>query len=399
MALNDEAIRRYTQKLLYARMNLIMHNPFFGSLLMNVGLSVDEDCETAYTDSKTICFGTGFLDELTDSEIEFVLMHEVLHIALQHCSRGASYNKELFNIACDIVVNSIIYESNNYSKQSITIGRYGESMHQLPDGSEGAAFSAEEVYMKLLQHSIKRIKRFGFFDDHDTWVESDDASDTQAVVWTQHIIEAVKTAERINKNRNPGQIPGFAKIICGIGNSRCINWKKLLHSFISEEIADYSFSPPDRRFSDADYFLPDYNANETVEKVRKVLFMIDTSGSIDTNEISEFLSEIKYAMDLYEGGLDGWIACFDTQVYNPVSFDADYNIKDFEPCGGGGTSFYSIFRYIKEKMSSDLPENIVIFTDGRASFPKEESALGIPVLWVITNKVIEPPWGKVARFE
>ena len=397
MALTDEAIRRYTQKLLYARMNLVMHNPFFGSLLMHVKLSVDENCDTAYTDSKIICFGTKFLDELTDSEVEFVMMHEVMHIALQHCRRGDNFNQELFNIACDIVVNSIIYETNNYSSASISVGKYGESMHRLPDGSEGAGFTAEEVYMKLLQCSQNSIRRFGFSDNHSNWGPEKDGQHTDKIVWAQHIVEAVKTADRIDPGKAVGNVPGFARRLCEIGKSRCVDWKKLLHNFVSEEVSDYSFNPPDKRYSDEDYFLPDYNVSDGSLATRKVLFMVDTSGSIDIKEIGEFLSEIKYAKDIYDGGFDGWIACFDTEVYKPVRIDSASNISDFKPCGGGGTSFYSIFKYVKDKMSDELPENIVIFTDGCAPFPDEKYALGIPVLWVITNNIINPPWGKVAR--
>mgnify|MGYP003318157723 CR=1 FL=1 len=48
----------------------------------------------------------------------------------------------------------------------------------------------------------------------------------------------------------------------------------------------------------------------------------------------------------------------------------------------------------------DLPVSIVILTDGYDNYPKEEEALGIPVLWLINNKEAKaPPWGKWARFE
>ena len=41
--------------------------------------------------------------------------------------------------------------------------------------------------------------------------------------------------------------------------------------------------------------------------------------------------------------------------------------------------------------------SIIILTDGYASFPDKSSAMGIPVLWIINNDDIDPPWGKVAR--
>lgn len=50
--------------------------------------SIDEGCETAYTDGVRIAFSPFFLEELSDKELDYVLMHEILHIVLQHCLRG-----------------------------------------------------------------------------------------------------------------------------------------------------------------------------------------------------------------------------------------------------------------------------------------------------------------------
>lgn len=48
-------------------------------------------------------------------------------------------------------------------------------------------------------------------------------------------------------------------------------------------------------------------------------------------------------------------------------------------------------------MSDDLPVSIIILTDGFAPFPDESAAMNIPVLWLLNNEEVEPPWGKVAR--
>lgn len=41
----------------------------------------------------------------------------------------------------------------------------------------------------------------------------------------------------------------------------------------------------------------------------------------------------------------------------------------------------------------DLPIGIVVLTDGYAYFPKEEEACGVPVLWIIMDSNVQPPWG------
>lgn len=149
MVLSDEKKKEYVKRLLMSRMRLLINNGFYGLLLMHMIYSIDENCETAATDGKQIFFGPKFLDELSDSELDFIMMHEILHVVLQHCMRQGDYDSEQFNIACDIVVNSNILLSNNMNRNSIKLKKYGESMHIAPDGKEGYEYTAEQIYGML----------------------------------------------------------------------------------------------------------------------------------------------------------------------------------------------------------------------------------------------------------
>ena len=149
MALSEEKIRKYIQKLLLSRMRILCNHGFYGLLLMHMVYSIDESLETACTDGTRITFGSDFLDSLSDSELDFVMMHEILHVVLQHCLRGEDRDHETFNIACDIVVNSNILLENNMKSSSITLKNYGESIHIAPDGKEGYEYTAEQVYDML----------------------------------------------------------------------------------------------------------------------------------------------------------------------------------------------------------------------------------------------------------
>ena len=176
-----------------------------------------------------------------------------------------------------------------------------------------------------------------------------------------------------------------------------IDWREILSAFIHEEIADYSFYPPDKRYQDSPFFLPDYN--ETDITVKNILFMIDTSGSMDDDMVTMAYSEIKGAIDQFDGRLQGLLGFFEAKVVPPVPFYDEDSFRIIKPKGGGGTSFKSVFDYIKEHMAKELPASIVILTDGYDAFPPESCALGVPVLWIINNENITPPWGKVARIK
>ena len=76
MALSEEKIRKYIQRLLLSRMRILCNHGFYGLLLMHMIYAVDEEVETACTDGKRITFGTDFLDSLSDVELDFVQLNK-----------------------------------------------------------------------------------------------------------------------------------------------------------------------------------------------------------------------------------------------------------------------------------------------------------------------------------
>lgn len=413
MALSDEVIRSCTRRLLLSRMRLMCNHGFYGLLLMHLQYSIDEKVETACTDGKRIIFGPHFLLELTDGEVDFVMMHELLHVVLRHCKRGIGLEKERFNVACDIVVNSNILQENKMNLNSITLKQYGLSMHLAPNGREGYEYTAEEVYDMLNPNlfSNKNKKKSGpggsFQDDHSRWQEESESEDEDDYdefqdVWEKRVLDAVEVIENREKaGGNPGYgyggLPIFAERMLRELKSEQINWRTILNEFIQEEISDYSFSPPDRRFDDSPFFLPDFNEKD--ESVKGVWFVVDTSGSISGKMIAAAYGEICSAIEQFNGKLEGMLSFTESYVTDPIPFSSVFDIMQIVPVGGGGNDFSDIFRYMNQKMYSNMPTQIIIITDGYDNFPDEKEASGIPVLWLINNEKVTPPWGKVARIK
>ena len=103
MITEDKKIE-YVRRLILARMHLLSTHGFFGLLLMHAEFALDFDIETAATDGKKIYFSPSFMDSLSDKELQFVLMHEIMHIAFGHCLRQGNRDNARFNIACAIFV-------------------------------------------------------------------------------------------------------------------------------------------------------------------------------------------------------------------------------------------------------------------------------------------------------
>ena len=403
MALSDEKKRGYVQRLLLSRMRLLCNHGFYGLLLMHMRYAVDEEEQTAGTDGDRIVFGTDFLDELGDAELDFVMMHEVMHVVLQHCFRGKAYDREIFNIACDIVVNSNILLECGMQPESITLQKYGESMHIAPNGEEGHKYTAEQVYEMLLsRHGARKGEGRGRlvplpcgWDSHEAWGTAEGEGRLRDA-WIKRLKDAAKAIEIRDPSNERGLLPAFVTRMLGDMGKAQTDWRALLNAFVQEEIADYSFSPPDKRYADGDFFLPDFS--ECDYRAENILFMVDTSASVSDGMITAAYTEIRGAIEQFNGKLKGWLGFFDAAVVDPVPFESVQELNVIRPKGGGGTRFDVIFSYVEQKMDPP-PVSIVILTDGHASFPPEKAAMGIPTLWLIVDSEVNPPWGKVARLK
>ena len=397
MSLTDIDLKKCSQKLLLSRFRILNRHGFYGLLLMHMHFGLDEKCETAYTDGYRINFNPEFLDSLSKTELDFVMMHEIMHVVFKHCFRGRKTDPFLFNVACDIVVNSNILYSNGMDLSTITLEKYGESMHIAPDEKEGYLYTAEEVYEMLIKDSIKKggkisVSEEDIFDDHTHWDEPSDEFSVDE--WEKRIVNAAASVS--SKEGSMGSVPlGVERYIENLKKAT-IDWKTLLNDFISLEIGDYSFTPPDRRM-DGPFFMPDFNdIIELEDDPKEILFMVDTSGSIDNLQLAEAYSEIKGAIEQFPS-LTGYLGFFDSIVYKPTPFETVEDVLNIKPKGGGGTNFFKIFDYVKEL--DVKPKAIIILTDGYATFPKEEVREGIPVIWVINNDNVTPPWGEIARIK
>ena len=158
MSLTNEIVNKCNRRLLLSRMRILMNHGFYGLLLMHMKFALDTSIETAATDGEKIIFSPSFMEDLNDQELDFVLMHEIMHVALCHCFRGLNSDQHLFNIAADIVVNSNILYSNGMDTNTITLKKYGEAMNKTPSGDDGYKYTAEEVYDMLVQNGKKGKK-------------------------------------------------------------------------------------------------------------------------------------------------------------------------------------------------------------------------------------------------
>lgn len=418
--LSQEEERLVSDKLTKGRIQMLMKFPFFGILSLHLELEQTYTLPTAATDGNKLYYNPHFINKLSSGNVNWIIMHEVLHAALKHIWRRGDRNHQKFNVSADYAIHSMLMEFLKENRNITT--KDLEPMKGMLYDPQYNDMSAEQIYDLLPDDPDELDKSLKFFgggnspydggndsnnnsqgdgqgqnsstkkytlDEHN-W---DDASTQQnaqekQIDWEGKMVSAAQSAE----GKGIGNLPGYLQRVINNVVKPQKNWRVLLQEFIQPEVDDYSFNPPDRRFGDYDFFLPDYN--DETETVKDIVFMVDTSGSISDRELSVAYGEIVGAINQFNGKLSGRLGFFDTEVYGLYDFESVEDVLKIKPEGCGGTSFTVIFKYLKKYMeTNDNVAGVVILTDGYASWPEESESMGLPTLWLITNDRMIPPWG------
>ena len=480
--MTPKRLAQLRRKLQEARYRLLRRTPRFAQPLRELRFVAVKPLNRMSTNGTTIFLDPDWLAKASPEGLDFLLSHQLMHIALGHIRRSGLYRGARFHLACDVVANSYLRKLGWTVEKLTGVGTvYHTTFFPVV---EGCQLTPEEAFPKIpmdpatLSDAARRRYQI---DDEQFWGRgepedgilllspedpdpadlplpsrrrsgseagekgyrpqffpklpqedeeepadqgnADDLSDRELEVieaildaaewsqkpapeespvgngvqpnWDAAMKEALK-AVRSDRNRaeeyrrereSEGRI--WQRV-----NHTCLNWRKLLDQFLQVEVCDYSFLPPDRRFQEGDVFLPDFSDTQIVPL--KLLFMVDTSGSIDDGLLSVVYTEIRSAIEQFHGSLTGLLGFFDSRVYHPVPFASAEDIRRIRPYGGGDTNFQCIFDACGQYFGDQSLSTLVILTDGKGDFPPESAAQGIPVLWLLTDPDILPPWGSCA---
>jgi len=402
---------------------------YSGVMLMGTTKVVDEGCPTAYTDGVNKVYGRAFLETIIpESKVRGLILHENLHVALKQVAFGSGMFKEhrkMANLAADFVVNDIIENIKG------CVAGTNERIVELPDGAVYDEmfhnWSMREVFNYLKKHAKPKPKpqpqkgneqcndpQSGGKQDKDDgdgeW-ESVEVNGKEYDLSNadEHDFGGELTHEQvkeINDNidralREGGMLAGRmgAKIPRSISDllEPKIDWREALRDFVTSSIQgkdEFTWRKLNKRHLANDILLPSVE-NETIGEV---IVAIDTSGSIGSEEITEFATELVSICDIAQPERVR-VLWWDTQVHGEQVFNqAEYqNIASLlKPLGGGGTTVTCVNDYInKEKLNAEC---VLVFTDGYLEHDIQWN-ISSPTMWMITrNKNFEPPVGKMVVF-
>lgn len=374
----------FADKFIKSRVKLLKKSPFFGTILLHTEYKIDDTIETAATDGSTLLVNEEWMCNQTEEHFNGVLLHEVLHMALNHIDRTKDLDDMMTaNIAADIVVNGIIKDNQiSLPKEAI----YDDDLKHL---------SVREIYSILKQKQEENedyLKdKYGDDEVNECLQKPKDNGNTSSKVSNQekwkNIINKAKTVAQMKQAGIKGS--GMARVFKELLDPT-INWKDALYKYVTHSRAD--FEGYDRRFIHNNTYIDDVGGN----KIHVAAF-VDTSGSVDEELLTEFLSELFFAINSMRG-TTGYLYYFDTELY------PQGNIEELEgvpkPIGLGGTSFKPIMEELDKLVSDNAHTNTlgIIYTDGFAPMTWEEPET--PLLWCISPggvKNEEIKYGEVVR--
>ena len=404
-----------TKKISQARIKLLFGSPFFGNLTMHLKLIDATDagwCPTAAVDGRNIFYNREFFGELDVDEIQFVLCHEVLHVAFDHFGRRSHRDPEWWNMANDYVINGTLIQDKigKMPTKKVTDvnvkNEKGESAQRVGlYDPKYVGWSSEAVYDDLEKRKVKKEMTL---DVHLEMGKDGNSKEGKGQKGRGIPIEIdeeelKKLREEIKgkvlqaANAAAGKMPASLQRLIDDLVEPKINWRDLLQQNIQSCISDdFTWMRPNRKHMYSGIFLPTLDKDETVD----IAIAIDMSGSISDAMAKDFMSEIYGIMGCYNDFTIS-IVCFDTKAYNFQKFTNE-NIDDllsYKPMGGGGTDFMAFWDYWMDNQIE--PKKAVVFTDGYP-FGTWGPENYCDTLWIITEGAktrIKPPFGSYAYYE
>ena len=104
----DKQTEQILEKITTGRRLLLKDYPEFGMTSLNLKIILDENCDVGWTDGIHIGFNPTWVIQAPKEHLIFLWGHECLHVMLLHPFRIGNRDRELFNIAGDYVINSML---------------------------------------------------------------------------------------------------------------------------------------------------------------------------------------------------------------------------------------------------------------------------------------------------
>ena len=377
-----------------------------------VTLSLATDGETLYYD------GAWLSERYLRSQVltNRAYLHVILHCLLRHLAKKRGRAPELWDLACDAAVESILdeldYPCLNQGPFPMKRIFYGECARDMP------VLTAEGIYRRLLrlnlpEYEIARLHRAFLVDDHGLWdperQDDQEQSSRQDQKWQDLSSKTQTGLETVLSDSGTGGEAVLEQVRAAVRDD--VDYRAFLRRFaaprevpeVDGDAFDYGFySYGLRLYGNMPLVEPPETREE--KRIEDFVIAIDTSMSTSGELVRQFLA-CTYAILRSTGTFTRKVNIRILQCDDQIRADdairdleelRDY-MEHFQLTGGSATDFRPVFEHVaklQEAGAFTSLRGLLYFTDGMGIYPEKRTPyetafilLGEPPLAVRI-----PPW-------
>lgn len=428
----DEIAREVLQ---LSRNTLLVNLRFLDGALSRLSYFPTE-AEGIFTEGTHIIYNPRYILNCYKAEKELPVrdyLHITLHCIFRHMFADANINREYWDLACDIAVESVICE---LGIKSATSRRNKSQISYLVDLKlKLKKLTAEKIYRFLADNPPSKSKlewmkevfsgddheiwymtkeelkaKFGFSDDqgknsdkgengrggiYEDWKEVSQRMEMELEAFSKHTGNASGslTQNLLEVNREKYDYTAFLKKFAVLGEAMKINDDEFDYIFYTYGMELYKNMP-----------LIEPLEYKEVKRIKDFVIAIDTSGSTSGELVQKFIQKtyniLKTTESFFSKVNINIIQC-DSEIREVVKITSekefDEYLKTMKIHGLGGTDFRPVFQYVNELLHKKELLNLkglIYFTDGYGVFPKEKPSYETAFVFVDDecNNYNVPPW-------
>ena len=327
------------------------------------------------------------------SNVNRLILHTILHCIFRHLSKKQGHDGELWDVACDAAVESIIdglpYDCLSPASVPSRQKFYGECLEELK------VLTAEGIYRKLKKDRVSgfelaKLQRLFLNDDHGLWDMNRRNSSSSANMDEKWKDIASKVQTKMETSLSEEANGGEAILEqARISARNDVDYRAFLRRFAARK--EIIRTDPDS--FDYIYYIyglrhygnmPLIEFSETKEekRIEDLVIAVDTSMSTSGSLVREFLSctySILRSTETFADRFNIHIIQCDNEIRSDTVIQTSEQLRRYMEnvslCGGSATDFRPVFDYIADlRKRGELGSlrGLIYFTDGMGIYPQKK---------------------------
>lgn len=400
-----------------ARNELYLNMPYLDTVLCGLAFQPAENRTLSLaTNGETLYYDGCFLAERYLSgrvTCNRAYLHVLLHCMLRHLAKKQGRVSELWDLACDVVVESILDELPYACLQATPTPAKQRFYGQLR--AEMTVLTAEAIYRFLLReaydpYKIAQLQRLFLVDDHGLWDPQErESSQRQDQQWTDRSEKTRTAMETVLAGQATGGGAILEQVKVAVRDD--VDYRAFLRRFavqrevmaVDGDAFDYSYYTYGLQLY-GNMPLVEYPETKEEKRIEDFVIAIDTSMSTNGELVRQFLActyAILRSTETFTRKVNIYILQCDDQVRQETAIhdleELRRYMEDFSLTGGSATDFRPVFARVAELQRAGAFSNLrglLYFTDGMGIFPQKRPAwdTAFVLLEEPPMAVKMPPW-------